>query len=130
MKKDGDRAVTDRAAEFFLGRKLFRSGAGEPIRPHRGWNRDFRLLGYPLLCQYDILSGLDLIADAGYRNDERTVEAFNILIQKQDSLGRWRYENPATGMLFRELKKDNEDAHRWLTLRVLRFFRKTETPEA
>jgi hypothetical protein len=128
--KDPDRGVTDRAMEFFLGRKLFRSRSGEPVRPHRGWNRDFRLLGYPLLCQYDILSGLDLISEAGYRNDERAVEAFNILMQKQDGQGRWRYENPATGMLFRDLKKDNEDAHRWLTLRVLRFFRKAESPGA
>ena len=115
----------NRAAEFFLRRKMFRSSRGTPIRPARGWNPDFRLPGYPVLCQYDILSGLTFVAGAGFFEDKRTGEAFNLIMQKQLINGSWKYENTATGMLFQHAD-DSGDAHRWMTLRVLRLLRLAE----
>ena len=112
-----------RAADFFLNRKLFRGRSGAPIVPKRGWNKDFRLLGYPLLCQYDILSGLNFIADAGRINDDRTGEAFNLFMSKQRDDGSWPYESFGTGMLF---PKKNEEENLWLTLRALSLFKKME----
>ena len=112
-----DRAVGS-AAEFFLRRSLFRSSQGTPIRPHDG-NRDFRLLGYPVLSQYDILHGLLFIAHAGLIHDPRCGEAFNIVISKQNPDGTWNMESFATGMLegdgSRRIRKS-----KWVTLKALR----------
>lgn len=123
LAKETNSHILKRAIDFFLGRKLFRNRNGLPVLPKRGWNKDFRLLGYPLLCQYDILSGLQLTAEAGYINDSKTGEAFNIFMEKQNSAGLWQYESFAPGMLF---QKYNGEQDLWLTLRALYLFKKME----
>jgi hypothetical protein len=117
-----------RAAEFFLKRSLYKDSGSEPISPQGGWNRDFRLLGYPVLSQYDILYGLLFVAKAGSISDRRTGEAFNLIMSKQNDDGTWNLENAQTGMLH-----GNEARHyvgkksKWVTLQILRLLKYSGT---
>ncbi len=119
-----NRDVIARGRDFFLARRLYLGRGGKPVVPRNAWNHDFRLLGYPLMCQYDILTGLHCMARCGVKGDERISAAFNILMKKQNSDGTWNLEQTATGMLY----GPEEGARRnrfnaMVTLRVLRFLR-------
>lgn len=113
-----------RAVEFFLKRSLFRDSNNNPIRPRRSWNRDFRHLGYPVMCQYDILYGLLFIARSGFLHDGRTGEAFNLIVSKQNDDGTWNTENEGIGTMEGGRKMRNRDKKsKWITLQALRLLR-------
>ncbi len=75
----GDRGAAgaaDRAAEFFLKRRLFRRlRDGRPIR------EDFFLLQYPVQF-YDLLFALTVMAETGRLADPRCAEALELLASK------------------------------------------------
>jgi hypothetical protein len=110
-----------KAAEFFLKRSLFKNTRNQPVATRTSWNRDFRLLGYPILSQYDILYGLLFIARADFFNDRRTGEAFNLIMSKQNNDGTWSKENDQTGMMKSDdMKHQADNKNKWVTLQVLR----------
>ncbi len=112
------------AAEYFLKRSLFKNRHGEPIKPRSTWNHDFRLLGYPVMSQYDILYGLLFIAKSGFLGDRRAGEAFNLIISKQNDDGSWNMENAQTGMMYgNEAKKYSGKKSKWVTLQVMRLLK-------
>jgi hypothetical protein len=75
----------DRAAELFLGHRLFRSDkTGEIINPE--WLK----LHYPPYWHYDILQALRIIHLAGKLGDPRAKEALDIIESKRLRDGRWR----------------------------------------
>ncbi|HOT43372.1 MAG TPA: prenyltransferase/squalene oxidase repeat-containing protein [Spirochaetota bacterium] len=126
-EKTGSRAndhILKKAADFFLKRSLFKNSGNEPIRPRSSWNRDFRLLGYPVMSQYDILYGLLFIARAGFLGDRRAGEAFNLVMSKQNGDGTWNMENARTGMMYgNEPKKHAGKKSNWVTLQVMRLLK-------
>ncbi len=114
------------AAGYFLDRSFFLSDNGLEIKPEKGWGRkrDFRLIGYPVMSQYDVLYGLLFIAKAGYFNDHRTGEAFNIILSKQNPDGTWNLETARTGMLFGNTgTKHIGRKNKWVTLNVMRLLK-------
>lgn len=116
--------VIRNAAEFFLRRSLFRDSKNNPIRPRKSWNRDFRNLGYPVMCQYDILYGLLFIARSGFLRDGRTNEAFNLIISKQNDDGTWNTENDGIGTIEGGKKRRHRGKKsKWITLQALRLLR-------
>ena len=67
-------AAAKRAAEIFLRRKMFkRLKDGQVMDP------EFLLLCYPSYWHYDILSGLRVMAEAGFIRDRRCTEALDYL---------------------------------------------------
>ncbi|MEW6752483.1 MAG: hypothetical protein AB1505_16075 [Candidatus Latescibacterota bacterium] len=71
-------AAADRAAEVFLGRRLFRRVTdGSVIR------EDFTKLHYPCYWQYDVLFGLKVLGEAGKLDDPRCGEALDLLAAKR-----------------------------------------------
>jgi len=113
-----------KASDFFLNRSMFKNSNNQPIKPKNNWNRDFRMLGYPVISQYDILYGLLFIARAGRFNDRRTGEAFNLIISKQNNDGTWNMENAQTGMLYgNEARSHIGRKSKWVTLQVLRLLK-------
>lgn len=121
----GDEQINN-AAEFFLRRSLYKTAGNDPIKPKLNWNRDFRLLGYPVMSQYDILYGLLFIAMTGRIKDRRTGEAFNLIISKQNSDGTWNMENARTGMLYGNTARNHVGRRsKWITYRVLRLMQYT-----
>lgn len=125
---DSNNDSIKKAADFFLMRSLFKNTRNEPIATRTSWNRDFRLLGYPVLSQYDILYGLIFIARAGLINDRRTGEAFNLIMSKQNNDGTWNMENVQTGMLKDDtVKRPSVKKSKWVTLQVLRLLKYADT---
>lgn len=121
---DSHRDVIRNAAEFFLRRSLYKNRNNEPIRPRGNWNRDFRLIGYPILSQYDILYGLLFIAKAGAISDRRTGETFNMLMSRQNDDGSWNLENAQTGMLYgNDARRHVGKKSKWVTLQMLRLLK-------
>jgi hypothetical protein len=72
------------AIEFLLRHHLYRSEqTGRPIDP------DFTRLHHPARWHFDILRGLDALADAGVRWDDRMADALGILESRRGADGRW-----------------------------------------
>lgn len=118
-----------KSSEFFLKRKMFRNSKNMPIRTKKYWNRDFTLIGYPLLSQYDILYGLNFIARAGFLGDERTGEAFNMIISKQQHDGSWLLENAQTGMFYGNNFKKHVGPSKWVTLSAMKLLARADQLE-
>lgn len=93
---EDQRAVqaTRRAAEIFLKRQLYlRQQDGSPMDP------DFQKLHYPSYWHYDILSGLKVMAEAGFIGDPRCSAALDWLESRRLPLGGfpadYKYYNTA-----------------------------------
>src|SRR6266446_4615438 len=78
----------ERASEFFLRHRLFRSDhTGEIIHP------DMVKLHYPLYWHCDILQELMILSRAGKLRDPRTREALDIVEKKTGPDGLWHAED-------------------------------------
>ena len=90
------REATERAAEFMLRHRLFRSErTAEVIDP--AWLQ----LRYPPYWHYDVLAGLRVMATLDKLADPRAAEALGILAAKRLPDGRWasegrHWKNPGT----------------------------------
>lgn len=85
-----------RSSEVFLKRSLFRRAAdGQVIHP------DFTRLHYPPYWHYDILFGLQVMAETGFIDDKRCQEALDLLESKRlpdggfPAEGRYYYTAPS-----------------------------------
>lgn len=116
-----------RAADFFLAHNLF---CGQPDSayaafPRSGRNKNFSMIGFPVFCQYDIMTGLEIVTAAGKLHEPGACEAFNSLVQQQTDFGTIQPRNHGTGMLFHDrcFRKFSEDPELWTTLRFLIFLK-------
>src|SRR5881296_4268891 len=89
----------EKAAEFFLRHRLFRScRTGEVRQPETFHSKVYRSihpfteLHYPLYWHYDILQALTILHRAGKLRDPRTQEAIDLVESKRGDDGRWRPE--------------------------------------
>lgn len=81
------RAAVERAVEVFLTRRLFkRASDGRVIHVA------FTKLHYPLYWHYDILGALKVFAEIGITDDERLMDALDLLEEKQLPDGGWPAE--------------------------------------
>jgi len=141
----GSKEVVERAAEFMLMHRLYKSDRTGKVIDEE-WTR----LHFPLFYFYDILHGLRVLADLGYGGDERVSDALQLIKQKQLADGtwpmestyvnalRWNYlKDPATGAWHEERRENTaiipEIYHHlgkvgerspWITLNVLRILKK------
>ena len=98
----GEKSVAesvDRASEFFLKHRIFRScRTGEVRQPETFHSKVYRSihsftdLHYPLYWHYDILQALTILHRAGKLGDPRTQEAIDLVESKSGDDGRWRPE--------------------------------------
>jgi hypothetical protein len=89
---DASRRAVERAAEVFLGRRLFRR-----LRDGAVMSEDFVKLHYPCYWLYDILYALKVMAEAGVIRDPRCSEALDVLESKRLSDGGFPRERRACG---------------------------------
>ena len=87
----------ERAAEFFLKHRIFRScRTDEPRKPetfHGKVRRSIHSvteLHYPLYWHYDILQALTILHRAGKLEDPRTSDALDLVESKRGKDGRWK----------------------------------------
>jgi hypothetical protein len=79
MKKDKESLdVAKQASEVFLKRRLYKRESNGSII-----HKDFTLLTHPYFYHYNILSGLKIMAEAGFLRDKRCSDALDLLESKR-----------------------------------------------
>ena len=101
-----------KGSDFFIRSKFFLNSRESLLCGNRV---NFAKLGYPVMSQYDYLSGLILLTKTGKVNDSIFGELFNHLIKSQNMDGSWDCENNLQGMI-----KQKKGKSRWVTLNAVR----------
>jgi hypothetical protein len=117
--RGGDAVVADarqRGESYMLERRLFRrKSTGEII--DAGWLRS----SFPAWWHYDVLRGLDHLRDARHDpNDDRVIEAIQVLEEARDADGRWPLGTVYEGETHFVMEAGEGRPSRWNTLRALR----------
>jgi hypothetical protein len=81
------KAAADRAAEFFLHHRMYRSHRTGAID-----NTRFLNLRWPPYWHYDVLRGMTILHRAGRIGDPRTKDALDVIASKRQPDGTWRAE--------------------------------------
>jgi hypothetical protein len=129
-RSPAQRIALERAAEFLLVHRLFRSHrTGKPVR--RFWPPK---LAFPAHYSYDLLQAPRILARTGVWADSRLAEALDLLESKRDGRGRWHVDlvpappNDAARAIHLER---GGSASKWITahaLATLRRFGRVEIP--
>ena len=102
------------AIEFLLRHRLYRSErTGEPM------DTEFTRLHHPARWHYDVLRGLDALADAAATYDPRMDDALALLRARQRSDGRWVANRAYPGATHVPPTPAGQP-DRWITLAALR----------
>lgn len=102
------------SVEFLLRHRLYRSErTGAPISP------ELTRLHHPPRWHYDILRGLDALADAGVPHDERMTDALDVLRARRRPDGRWVAHRGYPGLTHDPPEPAGQPS-RWVTLVALR----------
>jgi hypothetical protein len=110
-----------KAADFFIKNNFFIKTKDKLLCGNRV---NFQELGYPVMSQYDYLSGLILLSKIKGPGKTLSGELFNSIIKKQNYDGTWNCGNRLQGMIKSESSKS-----RWTTLNALRLIQKLEEEE-
>ncbi len=112
------KVAVDNGVEFLLMHKLFKADHNQ----YKVINTNWLKLSFPWFF-YDILRGLSVITKLGYTKDERITDALEVLLQKQDSDGRWIIESTPTGRMHATLEQKGRQS-KWITLHALKVMRR------
>jgi len=107
-----DDITVNKGAEFFLRNNFFINTSQKLFCGNRV---DFKKPGYPLMSQYDYLSGMVLLSQIHSTDNFNTGTLFNSIMKKQNQDGLWNCENKLQGMI-----KEKNIKSRWTTLNALR----------
>ena len=84
-----------------------------------GWLR----FGFPLMYQTDALEILDVLTELGVE-DRRMDEAIDMVLAKQDDMGRWRAESSyGSDRLVIPIGQKDEQS-KWITFRAMRVLKR------
>ncbi len=109
----------DKAVEFMLIHHIYKCSHNLNRTSKPGWCK----FSFPLMYQTDVLEILDILSELGVR-DSRMNEALNLVISKQDDMGRWRIENTYNSdRLLIPIGKTDEQS-KWITLRAIRVLKR------
>ena len=111
--KEANSAI-DQGVEYLLAHHIYRKSHDLSSTARPGWLR----LEFPLMYQTDILEILGILVKLGCR-DERMREAFDKLLSKQDSQGRWKLQNTFNGRFQVDIGQKGEP-DKWITLNALK----------
>jgi len=109
----------NKAAEFLLIHHIYKRSHNLNKMSKPGWTK----FGFPLMYQTDALEILDILTELGMK-DSRMDAAVNLVISKQDDMGRWKTENTYNSdRLIIPIGKMGEQS-KWLTLRAMRILKR------
>ena len=102
---------------FFLSRDPANADypMGYSEKPNRSWWK----FGYPTFYVSDMLEILEVLSALGFAADERLDHAFQVLLDKQDDMGRWPLEYTYNGKTWVDVEEKGKPS-KWVTLRALR----------
>ncbi len=117
--------ITDtisKAAEFLLMHHIYKRSHDLSRISKPGWLR----FSFPLMYQTDALEIVDILTQLNI-TDSRMNNAIDLIVSKQDEMGRWRNENTSnTERLL--IPMEQKGIHsKWITLRALRVLKRANT---
>ena len=104
----------DKSVEFLLIHHIYKRSHNLNRTSKPGW----RKFGFPLMYQTDVLEILDILSELGVK-DNRMDDALNLVVSKQDDMGRWRIENTYNSDRLLIPIGQKDDQSKWLTLRAM-----------
>jgi hypothetical protein len=107
-------ATIKNGAEYFLKHHVFKKSHDLSKVSKPGWLH----FGFPLMYQDDVLEVLGILTKLGYK-DNRMQEAVDLVLSKQDDLGRWKLESTFNGRFQTNIERKGE-ASKWITLNALK----------
>lgn len=117
-------AARARGQDYLLERRLgLRRSTGEPIAADRKSGHAWRQFAFPGWWHYDVLRGLDYLAQAGATPDARGDEAVALAVSRRGADGRWPLDAAHAGTMPIDLGERVGQPSRWNTLRALRALR-------
>jgi len=111
-ENNSSKNIINKGAYFFYRNNFFINTKEKLFCGNR---TSFEKIGYPLMSQYDYLSGMILLSGIENHDYSKTGELFNSIIKKQNHEGSWNSENRLQGMIIEKTLKS-----RWVTLNALR----------
>ena len=108
----------ERGVELLLVHRLFKADHHGFRTIKKGWLK----LGFPWFF-YDILRGLSVVTKLGYTHDERLNDALEILLQKQNTEGKWILEDTPSGRMQTSLEQKGKPS-KWITLHALKVIKR------
>jgi hypothetical protein len=81
--------------------------------------------GFPNFMVSDILQNAEALARLGYGKDPRLANALQLILDKQDSQGRWLMEKDYTGKTWGDFGPKKQP-NKWVTLRAMRVLKQAE----
>src|SRR5512146_1918410 len=108
-------AAIRRGAEFLLSYDLAQANYPYTGKVSTHWFR----LGFPLSYWSDILETVEVLVEAGFKDDPRLAPALDWLRRKQDAHGRWALEDTLNGKMWVNIEAKGQPS-KWITLRALR----------
>ncbi len=109
----------NKAVEFLLIHHIYKRSHDLSKISKPGWLK----FSFPLMYQTDVLEILDILTELGIA-DERADEAIDVVIAKQDDMGRWEMENTSnTDRLLIPSEQKGEQS-KWITLRAIRVLKR------
>jgi hypothetical protein len=118
------RAAEERALEFMLAHRLYRSDKTGEVIAER-----FTHLTYPWHWHYTVLRGLDYFRLTPEVGDARLDDAVQLLLVQRKPNGRWPLQKRIPGTQLVEMEKPGGES-RWNTLRALRVLRARDVRDA
>jgi len=92
---------------------------GYSTKPSRSWFK----FGFPSFYVTDVLQNLEALVSLGYGADQRLQNAIELVLGKQDRLGRWKMEYSYNGKTWVDIEQKGQPS-KWVTLRALRVLKK------
>jgi len=109
----------ERAAEFMLMHRLYKAD-------HHGYkviNQQWLKFTFPWFYGYNVLRGLSVLTKLDYIDDERLIDAIEVLIKKRRSDGTWLLEGAPTGRMQANIENVGKPS-KWITLNALRVLKR------
>ena len=82
-------------------------------------NSSWFKFGFPLSYICDVLETVSVLVKIGHGDDPRLAKALQLILDKQDSQGRWKMERSLNGKMWADIEAKGQPS-KWITLRVLR----------
>ena len=99
------------------------ANADYPFTDHVS-NTWFRF-GFPLSYWSDVLETTEALIDLGYGRDVRLAHALLLILDKQDTQGRWKLEQSLNGKMWADIEAKGKPS-KWVTLRAMRVLLRSE----
>jgi hypothetical protein len=118
-KRSGDvKSAIEAGAEYWLIHHVHKKSHDLSSVSKPSWLK----FSFPLMYQTDMLEILDILTSLGYR-DERMQEAVDLVISKQDDLGRWNLERTFNGRFQTNIEQKDKPS-KWVTLKALKVLKR------